>query len=276
MNIFLESSYQSILRKVVEERKNSDSKFNFQAIAEATRIPKSYLSKVTTGKAHFSGDQLYSVCAFLGFSEMQMHYTSLLLELERSTLKARKQLIQRDLTAIKDQALDSREHIKARSGNLSDQELSEYYMDPMNQIVHICLSIPRYQSDPLKLSIDLGIPMTEMRTIIDKLEAFGVIERKNREIRTVVKSIHLPRTSSVFRSWRTQQKLLCTERLNRFPQSDDYSFSVTFSASEKVRDKIRVDFLELLKRSEGLVQESKQEDVYQMNFDLFSWNKKRA
>lgn len=274
MNIFLENSYQTILRQVVDERKRIDSKFNFQAIADSTRIPKSYISRVTTAKAHFSADQLYMIADFLGFNELQKRYVTLLLEHERSTVKKRKDAIRLELEQLREQALESKEHLEAKIEALSEEHLREYFLDPINQVVHICLSIQRYQTDPQQLATDLGISATELGEVITSLEKLGIIEVRADRIKTLIKSVHLPRNSASFRPWRNQMKLMALERLNRRPQKQDYSFSVSFSATEKVREKIKADFLALLKNTESSVLDSKQEEAYQMTFDLFSWTKR--
>ena len=142
-----ESNYRQIIREVVEERKSIDGKINFQAIGESTRIPKSYISKVTTEKAHFNCDQLCAICEYLGFNEIQIRYMMLLLELERCTQKKHKYILSKDVSAIRNKVLDSAKYISAKSDKLSDESLRDYYIDPLNQIVHICLSIPRYQKE---------------------------------------------------------------------------------------------------------------------------------
>ncbi len=276
MNIFSESNYRQILREVVEERKSIDGKFNFQAIGESTRIPKSYISKVTTEKAHFNCDQLCAICEFLGFNEIQMRYMMLLLELERCTQKRRKDILSKDINAIRDKALDSTEHLKAKADKMNDESLRDYYIDPLNQIVHICLSIPRYQRDPQRLAADLRLSLTELRLIIERLETLQIIEHNNGKIKTILKSVHLPKSSPAYKPWRNQLKLLCMDRLNRDSRPDDYSFSVTFSAASKTRNKIKSEFLDLLKRVEESVQNSDQEESYQMSFDLFSWTEKKS
>jgi len=276
MNIFAESNYRKILRDVVEERKSIDGKFNFQSIGEFTRISKTYISKVTTEKAHFNCDQLCAVCEYLGFTEIQLRYMMLLLELERCTQKRWKDILTRDINVIRDKALDSTEHIKAKADQVSEQSLRDYYIDPMNQIVHICLSIPRYQREPQRLAADLRLSPSELRLIVERLEALNIVENTNGKIRTVVKSIHLPKSSPVYRPWRNQLKLLCMDRLNRDARNDDYSFSVTFSATPKARDKIKADFLDLLKQIENTVQKSDQQETYQMSFELFSWTEKKS
>lgn len=271
MNIFLESNYHVILKKIVEERKRIDPKFNFQAIAEATRIPKSYLSKVAHEKAHFSADQLFLVGEHLGLNEKQLRYMQLLLELARSGVKKRREQLEKEIQALRDRALDSREHLQAKPESLGEDGLRDYYLDPLNQLVHICLSIPRYQTDATKLAADLGIPVAELRGVIERLEALGVIEHVNGRYKSLLKGIHLPKTSPVFKPWRNQLKLLCLDRLSRRPEKSDYSFSVCFSATDKVRDRIKGDFLELLKKAEAEVGGARQEGAYQMSFELFAW-----
>ena len=142
---------------------------------------------------------------------------------------------------------------------------------PPASLVHICLSIARYQSHPTQLARDLGIAPDEFRAIIERLERLGVIEQSKGRTTTLIKAVHLPKSSPAYKPWRSQLKLLCMERLGHRPQKDDYSFSVTFSATESVKDRIRAEFMELLKRVESDVREARAETTYQMSFDLFSW-----
>lgn len=271
MNVFLESNYRTILRKVVEKRRAIDAKFNFQAIAAETRIPKSYISKVTTEKAHFSADQLFAVCQCIGLGENEATFVHLLMEYERSVHRDRKAYLNKRIEEMRDRALDTREHLRAQPDSLSEQALGEYYLDPMHQVVHICLSIPRFQTDPQKLSTELGLELGEIREIIGRLERLGVIEQVRGKYRTIIKSIHLPRESISYKPWRNQVKLASLERLGRRARRSDYSFAVTFSATDRVRDAIRGEFLEVLKRAETLVRDADKENTYQLNFDLFGW-----
>jgi hypothetical protein len=98
-----------------------------------------------------------------------------------------------------------------------------------------------------------------------------MIEYCSDKIRVVIDGIYLPKTSPAYKPWRNQLKLLCMERLNRIPHDRDYSLSATFSANAKIRDKIKAEFLDLIKKSQALTEGTKLEDTYQMSFDLFSW-----
>jgi uncharacterized protein (TIGR02147 family) len=273
MNIFVENNYRQVLKRFVEERKAVDTKFHFQAIADATKIPKSYISKVMTQKAHFNQDQLYLFCDHVGMNDHQRKFMSLLLEWERCVVKKRKSALNEEINLARAAALDTQKHIQASTDAIDEQIIRDYFLEPWHQIVHICLSIPKYQTNANALAADLNISASRLRTIIANLEGWGVIEHTKGSFRTLIKNFHLPKTSPVFSAWRNQLKLFSMERLGRSDSEEDYSFMATFSATPKVRDKIKGEFLEFLKKTEALVRSSPQEAAFQVNFDLFGWLK---
>lgn len=271
MNIFLESNYRLTLKEIVEHKRQIDRKFNFQAIAETTRIPKSYISKVINEKAHLSSDQLFLVSEYLELNENEFNFLHLLLEKDRCVIAARKKILTSQIQELRSTQLDSQKYIQANPDALDESSLEKYYMDPLNQLVHICLSIPRYQSNLQLLSQDLSITPSNLGFIVDFLEKTSIIKQTPAGYQTVIKNIHLPKSSSVHKAWRTQLKLFSLDRLNRLSTPEDYTFSVLFSSNEKVREKVKAEFLSFLSKAEHLVKDSPMEETYQMNFDLFGW-----
>lgn len=273
MNIYTKYDYRQILCAVVSERKRLDSTVNFQHMATHVRIPKSYLSKVIHGKADLNSDQLFLVCKFLDFNDQESAYMQLLLEYARTGITARKENLLIEIRQIQTRQLDTKEHIKAVAiGTLSD-ELTAYYLDPLIQLTHICLSIPRYQKDQNLLAHDLRVPVSKLLTAINKLEQMRVISRTKDGIRLDLENIHLPKNSPVYKSWRNQLKLKAMSRVDSIPEENVYSFSVVFSSHEEIRKEIHSRFLSFLKGIEELVRSGPQEDAYQMSFELFSWTK---
>jgi len=55
------------------------------------------------------------------------------------------------------------------------ESLVEYYLDPMNQIVHISLSIDRYAKNTALLARDLGISRSRLASVLANLENMQVI-----------------------------------------------------------------------------------------------------
>ena len=85
--------------------------------------------------------------------------------------------------------------------------------------------------------------------------------------------MHLPVDSPIYRAYRTMLRLKSLERCQRLPNDRAYSFSVVFTANETIRQDIRQAFLGFLATVEAMAQGAPDEDLYQMNFDLFDWSR---
>jgi uncharacterized protein (TIGR02147 family) len=271
LNIFTTYDYRKILDSVISERKNLDSSINFQQMAAFIRVPKSYISRVIHGKANLNSDQMFLVCQFLGFSDPQSGYMQLILEYARAGLKTRKDKILIEIRKVQGQHLDTKEHLKATQVRTQADSLTSYYLDPMIQITHICLSIPRYQKDLNLLAQDLKISRTRLLDIVNKLEQLQLITRDKHDVKLLVENMHLPKQSEVYRPWRNQLKLMTMQKINAMDDEKAYSFSVVFSANEDIKKEIQAKFFAYLKEIEALVSNGPQEHAYQLSFDLFPW-----
>ena len=112
-----------------------------------------------------------------------------------------------------------------------------------------------------------------MLKIINKLEQMNIISRDEAELKILIKKMHLPRSSPVYKAWRNQLKLMAMRKLDDAEDADSYSFSVVFASDTETQNQIRRRFLTFLKEVEKLAGTSAQHDTYQMSFDLFAWTK---
>jgi hypothetical protein len=85
--------------------------------------------------------------------------------------------------------------------------------------------------------------------------------------------IHLPADSDLYRPYRALQRVKSLERIQQLATDRTYNFSVTFTADEETRIEIRRQFQVFLKRIEELARKAPEEEVYQINFDLFDWSR---
>jgi uncharacterized protein (TIGR02147 family) len=271
MNVFEEMDYRRIFRRTVEELKELDPKMNFQSLAEAMRIQHSYLSKVLKETAELSADQMYLACQHLKFTAAQSEYLMLLLEYSRCGLKSRQDDLLKMIRGIQKQHLETKEHLDKTTLLPQDAGGMAYYLDPLNQVVHICLSLPRYQRDLALLARDLEVRPSRLNGIIQFLEGAGIVHRKDGRTLPKTTNFHLDRNSAVYPFWRTQTRLQALERMKNLPNEESYNFSVVFSATPKTREKVQQEIFALLKKVEGEVKEADPEEVYQFTIDLFSW-----
>ena len=276
MNIYAENDYRKILAASLQEKKSIDSQLNFQRMAEAIRVQKSYLSNVLKGRSQLSADQLFLASNFLGFSIEQANYLNLLLEYDRSGVQDRKVILKKEITRIQTEQLESKAHLTAERIDLSPEKLFEYYLNPLHAIIHNALSIERYRRNPALLVDDLNVKAEHVERSIAVLEKCQIIQRRRtgRAIELILDHIHLPRESAVYPAFRNQLKQMSIARLQN-NEENDYSFWVTFSADDKTLLKLKQEFLALLKKTEASVRKAPAQNVYQMNFDLFSWTRNR-
>lgn len=210
----------------------------------------------------------------LKLNQDEQEYLQLLLELERCGIEDRRKELGRKIEAISESKRDSTAHLTAKAAqpDMAQHSLvSDYYLDPMMQIVHVALSIERFSINPLDLAKELHLDGQQIHAMISQLERMGLVSREHGRLVPQDTNLHLPKHSPVYRAWRNQLKILSTQRLNQLPDAKSYSFSVVFSASENTRKEIHGRFLDFLKSIETLVGEAKSKNVYQMAFDLFPW-----
>jgi len=279
MNLYLSRDYRQILRQLVEERRVHDPRFTFQSLATAARIQKSYMSKVVTGAAHLTIDQMFLVGRHLELTSEATRYLELLLERERTGVEARARDLDRQIETARAPHLESQSHLKAEAVMVSTGGLTEYYLDPFNQIVHVCLFIEAYRLDPGCLARDLHQPPLRISGALATLARLGLIKQKKAKgggWELLTTSLHLKRQSPVYRPWRNQLKLLAMNRLDMVRDADSYSFANIFSADRATFEEIQVRFLQFIRNVDTeCIKPAPDRNVFQMAFDLFPWTDRR-
>jgi uncharacterized protein (TIGR02147 family) len=273
MNIYRKTDYRLILKEVIAERKKLDSTINFQKMASQIRVPKSYLSRVLGGHAELNNDQIFMVCEFLEFNDHELTYMNLLVDYARSAINSRKIKLLGQIREIQALKLDSKSSLSASEMKIDHEDIEEYYLNPLIQLIHVCLAIPRYQKDQILLATDLRVSISKVITALSKLERMGLVKKIKGELKIQNENLHLAKSSRLFKPWRNQLKLMSINRIEAIPDDQSYSFSVIFSGTEDLKKEIQSRFLEFLKGIEGLTKVSPQEEVYQMGFELFPWTK---
>jgi uncharacterized protein (TIGR02147 family) len=271
MNIYTKNCYRTVLRESVEARKILDPDNNFECLANAVRIPKSYLSKVLHAKADLSSDQLHLACVHLQMNDDEFAYMDLLLEHARTGLAARRQRLEHRIAAIQNQHASAEDYLSAPVAAADQiQGHAEYFLDPWASIVHMALLIPRFRDDLALTSRQLGLTAARLNETILLLEKLRFIERKQKKIHVLVEQMHLP-SSSLYRSWRAGLRSLGAAKVESMNETQSYSFSAVFTCDKKTEKEVRVRFLEMLKEIESAVGSATSTDVYQIEIGMFPW-----
>ncbi|MGZ3790194.1 MAG: TIGR02147 family protein [Bacteriovorax sp.] len=273
MEFYSAIDYRKIIHFLVEREKSKGIDCNFARVAEAIRVQRPYLSKVMNGSAELNEDQLFLLCEYFEITGDELEYLELLLQFSKSAIKERKDFLKKQIHRIQSVKLDIKHHVEAEQIVPTNLLFTEYFLNPYMQIVHVALNIRKYQNVE-KLAETLKVPKRTLGEILKKLEALNLIEYKNNRYTVTNQHLHLPKDSNLLFPHQTMLRVKSIEQnQTRSQDSENYTFSVTFSCDENSRKRIQEEFLKYLKTVQKIVHTAGTEEVYQLNFDLFSWTK---
>lgn len=277
MNVYRHLDYRKAIVELVEERKQSDASVTFARIAEAALIEKTYISKVIKAKADFNADQLYSVCSYLRLSQDERNYLLLLLEYQRCALSVRKRELKDKIVETQSKHLSTRKFLQQTqmvSGDLAEKYL-EYYLDPLAPIIHTYLSIPACQSNVTSIQKRIGITEGDLKRALEILLRLGIVEHKvsRNAYVPVVDNIQLAKESPLCLPSEILFRLQVIDQIKKLPPDQRFLLSMTFSGREETRTYVHEQFLKFLKSVEPVIRDAPSENVFQMNFDLFNWDR---
>jgi transcriptional regulator with XRE-family HTH domain len=270
---FSETDFRKVLKRALLELKvASGQRYTFQKMADACRVQKTYLSRVLGGNGTLNADQIYAACQYLKLDADQSEYLQLLNEKERSVFPERKQQLESALTAIRARKLRSESALDATVIDSTKESHLQYYLEPYSQVVHLFLTIPRYQRKPERIAESLDLEPARLWSIVEQLVRGGFVVLEAGKYCAVPTDLHLSAESVIYPAWRTLQRTLTLQKIQRASiGAQDYHFTVLFSTDPDARTRIQARFLEFLREMQEIVRNAPETNVYQANFDLFAW-----
>lgn len=271
MNIYEYSSIPDIITNFKNEQRLKGNPVTLEKIAHQIRIQKSYLSKVMKSEAILNKDQAYELASFMQLDETQRDYIFLLIDHFKAGNKNFRDELKGKIKTIQTQNTQTKNYISKHSFDESNSDFQKYYLKPEMQLVHLGFALNKYQKEPELLKFELGINQADFQDILLTLESLELIEVKKDRIKLIKSNLHLSNESPLFNQWSILFKLKSIEWLKRLESDEKYNFNVTFSASDKDREQIRIEFMSFIKKVENIVKNSTSKNLYQLNFDLFKW-----
>ena len=273
MSIFEFDSYTEAIQSVFQARKADQPSLTLSGLAQKCLIQPSYLTNVLKGRADLNSDQLYRLCELLDLNSEKYDFLLLLLELRKTQYEKRRSELKQKIKKLRSQELRAEKNISAETVKLTAEQAEKYYLDPYLQLVHIYLTIPKGKKTVEELAVKFSVSITRMLQVLNTLEEIHYIQKKGKKYEVLIEGRHLPRESAMLKPHQQLLRLKSLEQMQALPQELSYSFSATISTSPEVRTHLQAEFLKFLKTAEKLVKNSDAEKLYQINFDLFPWEK---
>lgn len=272
MDIYNCLSYKECLLKVLLEKKKSRPQYTFEALSKACGVQKTYLSRVLNHKGNLNEDQLYAAGIYLKFSRSELKFLTTLWRWENTHHPDRKSFYQKKLNELRRQSFKTENKLNVSTAVIAQEILSEYYTDPYFPLIHMFMTLERYQKNPELLKEPLGLSRNKILCYLDRLADMGLIAYVEKKWKILKDTIHLPRASYLIKSYRALMRIKALEKMDQLHDEEYYSFSVAFSSNPEVQKEIQSRFLNFLSDVQKMVAKEKETDVYQMNFDFLKWS----
>jgi DNA-binding MarR family transcriptional regulator len=242
-------------------------------LARHLGIQYTYLSRILNSEhEHLKEDLLYEALDYLEFPATRIDFYMNARVLLGSTSESRRDSAAKRIAAIQAEEFSEVE----KHGRMEAKVVAEtqYMVDPFATIVLASLSIQKYRKHPRLLADQLKLDMSELKAVLDKIEAAGFIERGDDHFdikKLVSPRLYFSHDHQIMRLHQQQIKLLSLSYLSKISEDRKRSFMATFSADPIAFEKIKDEFKKFLKNVEVISKSAQSKKTYQITFDLFDW-----
>ncbi|MBQ49954.1 MAG: hypothetical protein CMP10_21420 [Zetaproteobacteria bacterium] len=243
---------------------------SFKVICSSTQLHSSWFSRVMSGNADFSEEQLYKIGKVFKFRDEELEFFLLLGAQGRSGCKRHQSFLRKKVKAIQDHHRKVAKKLEKVCGNIPDANIAMYYQDAITAKIHILLTVDRYAQNPKLISRKLGISERKVEAQLSLLVKLGLITYDG-VISVLKTSIHLDESHACSTTNHKNWRLETINYLTRNePLPSDYHLSAVFSCDEDtkvlIKEKLRQTVVEIQKIVGSATQV---EESYYIGLDVF-------
>jgi len=262
-DVFEFSSYTDYLASVLRQE---HPKIKRSDLCNFLHCQPSFLSQVLTGKSHLTLEHAFLVSQFLKRRRDEKRFFLLLVQKARAGSDALKSHFDEELKT----ELTRRQPIKDRLGvqdELTLEDQAVYYSQWWYGAIHILVAFPEFNNADA-IAARLGLNAAVVKKALQFLVARGLITSGRDGLKIGKKRIHLGSQSPLINRHHMNWRAKCLSVLEK-DSEDDVHFSGVIGVSRAGARKIREAILSLLKTSEGVVRDTKEEAPFVMLVDFF-------
>lgn len=274
LQIAVYETFTEALNALIESVMRADSHCSKKMISEHLGVSQSTLSKILQGQQNASLDFVYAISELVCLRPESFRYFRTLWELESCASHAAKDQIRATILELKRELLQSENYLKADfRKDLADARLESYFLDPECLLLHNLLSIPRFEQSLENARKVLKLDSSIFDTKLSMLEDLGFIavDWKFQRVKVLKRDLYLSQESNQLKPHQLAMKVRSLARTQSLPTENSKSTVLTFSSNKDTVAKIQHLFSRFLSEVGELVLKDKADNLYQMNFELFSW-----
>ncbi|MCX6126639.1 MAG: DUF4423 domain-containing protein [Proteobacteria bacterium] len=257
MSVFEFASYLDYLKTTLtDDGRRVGAK---SALAAHLRCQPTFISQVLAARCHLSLEHAILASDFFKHSEDEREFFLLLVQLEKAgSVKLRTYFLQQ-LQKIKSRRAEISQRIAVRQG-VRESFLPTYYSMWWYSAIHVMTAFPEFSTEKA-ISLKLNLADKIVTDALHFLERAGLVKRNSSRYEMTQRRIHLDKSSPLISrhhsNWRMKSAQQCEQ-----PKSEDLRYSCIMGISESDAVRMRELLLELIAKSEVILKESKEEQVF--------------
>jgi uncharacterized protein (TIGR02147 family) len=262
-DVFEFKNYATYLKQIFSEAKPRPKRAD---LCDFLRCQTSFLSQVISGKSHFTLEHAILASQFLRHSKDEKKYFLLLVQKERASSAALKFHFEEEMEA----ELLKRQPIKdllSVEGELSPEDQAIYYSQWWFAAIHILVALPEFRSIDA-IAMRLGLHPRVVKGTLKFLIAKGFLINGKDGFEIGKTRIHLGSKSGLIARHHMNWRAKCLDILPRENDADVH-FSGVIGISKSGAKQIKSAIMSMLKTSENMVRDTKEESVYVLLTDFF-------
>jgi uncharacterized protein (TIGR02147 family) len=266
MTIFEHSDYRNYLRSHIRHLPHK-GRGELTRIATHLSVNTTLLSQIMSGTREFTPEQTHELSVYLGHTDLETEYFSLLTQHERAGTKSLKTHLQKKLEATKKEAMKLSKRI-AHDKTLSTNERAVFYSSWIYSAIHLFTSTNDDGVSLDEMASRFEIPRVKAAEIAQFLTSCGLCVEKSGQYKIGVQSTFLPKTSPFLNQHHANWRVKSFQKIDNIAENE-MMYTGQVSLSKKDFNKIREQLVQVLKSAMAVVKDSPADDIACLNIDWF-------
>ncbi|MGE3610757.1 MAG: TIGR02147 family protein [Bacteriovoracaceae bacterium] len=249
------------IEKIARNKRGEKSR-----LAEYLNVMPSLLSQYLSGSRVLSEDQVFLISEFLGHSELEREYVSLLFRYSMASNKKLKMNLKEKMDQIKKNSLNISKRVIVDK-ELSESEKANLYSSWYYIAIWAYTSLEGGKSlDEISTRFDL--PIKTVREALDFLVKTQLCKIENGKYKHHLNRTHIEKNSSYFKQHHNNWRIKSIQKIDE-SELEDINFTAPLTLSKKDFEKLREEILKMIQSVYKTVKETNPEEMYCLNIDFF-------
>lgn len=263
-NLFEFKDYKDYIR--VRIQSSDRPRGMIASFAQAAGCHRTYFSQVLNSHVHLTPDQACGLANHWSFPRLEADYFCLLVDYQRAATPRLRAKINDQLHAL-GRRRDNLGH-RFKKGAIGPGEIEMlYYSTWYVSAIHVLTSIPEFQYVQ-KISERLGLPLRQVTSALEKLEAHGFVRRNDERWIITTRDLHLPSHAPFNAINHANWRQRAAHAVQALEPSGVHYTSVA-SMSRRDFEKLKTLVLAFIDESRRMVAASEEEELICLTCDLF-------